>query len=141
METKLGGMKIKHTLEVGSPIVIIEAPPMLKTTEPMSIMQPNTGRLKPSISENLFIGKKISEKKLPISMSVVFVSLQKKHYRVSIVQIYLPRHNVVSCTNKIPKKQFCFNQDLWIIHRRPKDVWAMRYVYVFLSISHNNNNK
>jgi hypothetical protein len=62
VETKLGGMKIKQTLEVGSPIIIIEAPPMLKPAEPMPIMQPNTGRLKPNISNNLFIGKKILEK-------------------------------------------------------------------------------
>jgi hypothetical protein len=46
MEMKLGGMKIKHTLEVGNPIAIIKAPPMFNTTEPMPIMQPNIGRLK-----------------------------------------------------------------------------------------------
>ncbi|CAM6044301.1 unnamed protein product [Sphagnum compactum] len=47
VETKLGGMKIKETLEVGSPVVIIEAPPMLKTAEPMPMMRPNTGTIKP----------------------------------------------------------------------------------------------
>jgi hypothetical protein len=47
VETKLGGMKIKQTLEVGSPVVIIEAPPMLKTAEPMPMMRPNTGTIKP----------------------------------------------------------------------------------------------
>ncbi|CAK9858964.1 unnamed protein product [Sphagnum jensenii] len=47
LETKLGGMKIKETLEVGSPVVIIEAPPMLKTAEPMPMMRPNTGTIKP----------------------------------------------------------------------------------------------
>ncbi|KAH9576891.1 hypothetical protein CY35_01G186400 [Sphagnum magellanicum] len=47
MEAKLGGMKIKETLEVGSPVVIIEAPPMLKTAEPMPMMRPNTGIIKP----------------------------------------------------------------------------------------------
>ncbi|KAH9576979.1 hypothetical protein CY35_01G191000 [Sphagnum magellanicum] len=46
VETKLGGMKIKETLEVGSPVVIIEAPPMLKTAEPMPMMRPNTGTIK-----------------------------------------------------------------------------------------------
>jgi hypothetical protein len=46
METKVGGMKIKETLEVGSPVVIIETPPMFKTTKPMPMMQPNIGRLK-----------------------------------------------------------------------------------------------
>ncbi|CAN5953618.1 unnamed protein product [Sphagnum jensenii] len=46
-ETKLGGMKIKENLEVGSPVVIIEAPPMLKTAEPMPMMRPNTGTIKP----------------------------------------------------------------------------------------------
>jgi hypothetical protein len=72
-------MKIKQTLEVGSPIIIIEAPPMFKPVEPMPIMQRNTGRLKPNISNNLFIEKKILEK-TPTSMSVVFVSLQRKKY-------------------------------------------------------------
>jgi hypothetical protein len=38
MEAKLGGMKIKETLELGSPVVVIEAPPMLKTAEPMPMM-------------------------------------------------------------------------------------------------------
>ncbi|KAH8976173.1 hypothetical protein BDL97_01G199900 [Sphagnum fallax] len=47
VETKLGAMKIKETLEVGSPVVIIEAPPMLKTAEPMPMMRPNTGTIKP----------------------------------------------------------------------------------------------
>ncbi len=46
VETKLCGMKIKEILEVGSPIVIIKAQPMFKTTKPMPMMQPNTGRLK-----------------------------------------------------------------------------------------------
>jgi hypothetical protein len=46
VETKLGGMKIKETLEVGSLIVIIEAQLMFKTTKPMPMIQPNTGGLK-----------------------------------------------------------------------------------------------
>jgi len=39
---------------------------------------------------------------------------------------------VFSSTNKIPKGQFYSDQDLWIIHKRPKDVWDVCYVYVFL---------
>jgi hypothetical protein len=75
-------------------------------------------------------------------MNVVFVSLYKKHYRASTMQFFLSRHNVFSCTNEIHEKQFCSYQDLWIIHRRPKDVWVVHCVYVFLSISsHNNKNK
>jgi hypothetical protein len=30
-------MKVKEALEVGSPVVFIEAPPMLKTTDPIKI--------------------------------------------------------------------------------------------------------
>ncbi len=54
VETKLGGMKIKETLEVGSPVVIIEAPPMLKTAEPMPMMRPNTGTIKPGDAGRYF---------------------------------------------------------------------------------------
>ncbi len=54
MEAKLGGMKIKETLEVGSPVVIIEAPPMLKTAEPMPMMRPDTGIIKPGDAGQYF---------------------------------------------------------------------------------------
>jgi hypothetical protein len=52
MEAKLG--KIKETLEVGSPVVIIEAPPMLKTAEPMPMIRPNTGIIKPGDAGRYF---------------------------------------------------------------------------------------
>jgi hypothetical protein len=54
IEAKLGGMKIKETLEVESPVVIIEAPPMLKTAEPMPMMRPNTSIIKPGDAGRYF---------------------------------------------------------------------------------------
>lgn len=44
--SKLGSLKVKENLKVGSPIVITEAPPLLKTAEPMPMMRPNTGLIK-----------------------------------------------------------------------------------------------
>jgi hypothetical protein len=42
--TKSGGqMKVKEALELGSPILILQAPPMLKTAEPMPMLRPNVG--------------------------------------------------------------------------------------------------
>eukprot|EP00249_Psilotum_nudum_P011883 c23444_g1_i1 orf=864-1220(-) len=33
-------------LRIGSPVVIVQAPPLLKTAEPMPMMRPNTGVIK-----------------------------------------------------------------------------------------------
>ncbi|CAM6079657.1 unnamed protein product [Sphagnum tenellum] len=44
--TKSGGqMKVKEALELGSPILILQAPPMLKTAEPMPMLRPNVGTI------------------------------------------------------------------------------------------------
>ncbi len=38
-------MKVKEALELGSPILILQAPPMLKAAESMPVLRPNVGTI------------------------------------------------------------------------------------------------
>ncbi|CAM6071644.1 unnamed protein product [Sphagnum tenellum] len=38
-------MKVKEALELGSPILTLQAPPMLKAAEPMPVLRPNVGTI------------------------------------------------------------------------------------------------
>ncbi len=38
-------MKVKEALELGSPILILQAPPMLKAAEPIPVLRPNVGTI------------------------------------------------------------------------------------------------
>lgn len=44
--TKSGSqLKVKEALELGSPILILQAPTMFKTAEPMPMLRPNVGTI------------------------------------------------------------------------------------------------
>ncbi len=100
MEAKLGGMKIKETLEVGSPVVIIEAPPMLKTAEPMPMTRPNTGIIKPGDTGRYFFPNICdSEFSFPVERTLLSFNGAS----------WFAKPQCVLLQNKM---QFCSNQDL-----------------------------
>lgn len=106
----------KSKLQVGSPIIIVEAPKVIKTAASMPCLRANAGLVKPGDVGRSFFFFQNPFSNLRTNLRLNHVFLVIKTYRVYVL-VYFFFYGFNHCF------YFYFCR---IVSRKPKDLWAVR---------------